>query len=247
MNRHFLAACVGLGAVAGVFGAETLSVPLTVAWREKPPYSYTENGVPKGFLLEQARQIFEAAGVPARFVNEPQKRIWANFQHSARNYCSFGWYRLPERETVAQYSMATHIDQPHVVLVHPAALARVREHASLKSLLGDRELTLGLVDGVSYGPELDAMIAASGNRMMKRTVDTATMIRMVAAGRASYIFVDREDWYHLRGRDNQLQSLAPLDFADMPPGLKRHIVCSRDVSAETMDRLNRAIAARSAR
>ncbi|WP_395399413.1 hypothetical protein ACHMW6_20480 [Pseudoduganella sp. UC29_106] len=111
-------------------------------------------------------------------------------------------------------------------------------------LLGDRELTLGLIDGVSYGAELDALIAASSNRVMRRTVDTATMIRMVAAGRASYIFVDREDWYHMRGRENQLQALVPLDFADMPAGLKRYIVCSRDVPADTMDRLNRAIAAR---
>jgi uncharacterized protein (TIGR02285 family) len=243
MKRHFLAALLGLSGAAMAAGAE----PVIVAWREKPPYSYTENGVAKGFLLDQARQIFDAAGIPARFVNEPQKRIWANFNQRMSNYCSFGWYRLPEREAIAQYTMPTHMDLPHAVLLQRSALPQASAHTTLKSLLADRDLTLGLVDGVSYGPELDALIAASGNRLMRRTVDTATMIRMVAAGRASYIFVDREDWNHMRNKDMQLQSLVMLDFSDMPPGLKRHIVCSRDMPAETMERLNRAIAARSAR
>ncbi|MGO4466418.1 hypothetical protein AB4Z11_12720, partial [Pseudoduganella sp. RAF53_2] len=98
--------------------------------------------------------------------------------------------------------------------------------------------------GVSYGMELDGMIASSANHIMRRTVETSAMLRMLAVGRASYIFVDREDWNYLRNKENSLQSLVLLDYPDMPPGLKRHVVCSRDVPAETMDRLNRAIAAR---
>jgi uncharacterized protein (TIGR02285 family) len=236
---------VGPLAAASTATALAEEPPLTVAWREKPPYYYFENGVAKGFMLERARQIFAAAGVPARFVNEPQKRIWANFKHGVQHYCSISWYRLPEREAVAQYSVALHADQPHAVLAVPAVAARVKSHPNLKSLLADKSLTLAVIDGVSYGPELDALIAGSENRVMRRTVETAAMFRMLALGRADYLFVDREDWNYLRNRLPELQSLVLLDFADMPPGLKRYLVCSRDVPAETMERLNRAIAARS--
>lgn len=234
-------------AAAGCAAAAVAQPALTVAWREKAPYYYFEDGVAKGFMLERARQIFSAAGVPARFVNEPQKRIWANFSHGTRNYCSISWYRLPEREAVAQYTIPVHTDQPHGILAVPAVAARIRAHGNLKSLLADRTLTLAVVDGVSYGSELDALIARSENRIMRRTVETAAMFRMVALGRADYLFVDREDWSYLRTRHAELQGMVLIDYADMPPGLKRYFVCSRDVPAETMERLNRAIAAAGAR
>ncbi|XLZ70973.1 transporter substrate-binding domain-containing protein [Massilia sp. SR12] len=244
-QKYFIALLAAASAPAALpaFAAP----PLTVSWREKAPYYYFEDGIAKGFMLERAKQVFAAAGVPARFVSEPQKRIWANFNHGVKNYCSISWYRLPEREAVAQFSIAVHTDQPHAVLAVPAALARVRAHPNLKSLLADKSLTLAVIDGVSYGPELDPMIAASENHVMRRTVETSAMFRMLAAGRADFLFVDREDWGYLRQKFPELQSLVLSEFADMPPGLKRHFVCSRDVPVATMERLNRAIAALHAR
>jgi uncharacterized protein (TIGR02285 family) len=242
MWQKYLIGLIAAGSTAGALAG----TPVTVAWREKPPYYYLdENKVAQGFMLDRAKQVFAAAGVPANFVNEPQKRIWASFAHGTRNYCSISWYRLPEREAVAQYSVPIHADQPHAVLAVPAVAARIRSHANLKSLLADKTLTLGVIDGVSYGRDLDALIAASENRVMRRTVETSAMFRMVSVGRADYMFVDREDWNYLRFKFPELQTMVLLDFADMPPGLKRYIVCSRDVPAETMERLNRALMARS--
>lgn len=216
---------------------------VTVSWRDKPPYHYLDNGIPKGFLLERTRAIFAAAGVATRFAAEPQKRIWANFSHGATNYCSFSWYRLPEREAVSQYTLPISIDPPHSVLVSAAALARVKRHTTLASLLKDRELTLGVVDGVSYGADLDAMIAHSANQIMRRTVDTTSMMRMLGVGRASFMLVDREDWEYVHRREPILQSTTRLDFPDMPAGLKRYIVCSRDISPHVMEKINQAITA----
>ncbi|MBA5687017.1 transporter substrate-binding domain-containing protein [Rugamonas apoptosis] len=223
--------------------AAAASPTITVSWRDKPPYHYLDNGVPKGFLLERTQAIFAAAGIATRLAPEPQKRIWANFSHGATNYCSFSWYRLPEREAVGQYTLPISIDPPHSVLVSGAALARVKTHATLAALLADQELTLGVVDGVSYGPELDAMIAHSANQMMRRTVDTTSMMRMLSVGRASIMLVDREDWEYVHRHEPILQSTTRLDFPDMPPGLKRYIVCSRDISPLVMDKINQAITA----
>jgi len=215
---------------------------LTVAWRDKPPYHYTEADVGRGFLLERARQIFKTAEIPARFVGEPQKRIWAKFAHGATNYCSISWYKLSQREALAQYSMPIHEDLPHTILVAPGSVAQVTSHATLAGLLADPELTLGVVDGVSYGPELDRLIKDSKNRIMGRTVDTTLMIRMLGADRASYMFADREDWEHYRRQGGGALPVQ-YDLPAMPPGLRRHIVCSKDVPQATMDKLNKAIAA----
>ncbi len=228
-----LVACVPHAAVAQT---------ITVAWRDKPPYHYTENGIDKGFLLERARQIFANAGLNANFVKEPPKRIWANFQNGLNAYCSIGWYRLPEREAIAQFSAPFHIDPPHTLLASPDMVAQVRAHATVESLLADKNLILGVVDGVSYGAQLDALINASANQVLRRTVDPAAMVRMTAANRVSFMFIDRDDLGYLRERDGTLGNVVRIDFPDMPPGLQRYILCSKDVPASTMARINRVIA-----
>lgn len=189
----------------------------TVAWRDKPPYHYIENGQPRGFLLARARAIFDAAGLSTRFVNEPQKRIWANFQHGATHYCSISWYRLPEREAAAQFSQPIHEDLPHTILIAPGMAQRVQAHGTLESLLSDTTLTLGAIEGVSYGPVLDQAIKTSKNQVMSRTVETTQMMRMLAVGRASFMFVDREDWDFFRRKEKSAQNLVRYDLPNMPP------------------------------
>ena len=219
------------------------SAPVTVAWREKPPYYYIEDGVEKGFMLAYGKEVFAAAGIDARFVREPQKRIWTNFDLRKPNYCSLSWYRVPEREAIAQFTIPVYTDPPHIILVSPASVAKVKAHASLASLLADPELTLGVVDGVSYGHELDERIATTANQIMRRTVSTTNMMQMLAANRFNYMFADRNDWGHMRTHFKELASVVQYDVPDLPTGLKRYILCSRAMPASTIERLNQAIRA----
>jgi polar amino acid transport system substrate-binding protein len=215
--------------------------PLTVSWREKPPYYYTEEGVEKGFMLAYAKEVFKAAGFDAQFVREPQKRTWAKFHDGTRNFCSSAWYRIPEREAIAQFSIPVYTDPPPLILIAPGSVARVKAHPTLTSLMADPSLTLGLVDGVSYGPELDARIAQSANQLMRRTVSTTNIMQMLAAGRVSYLIDDRNDWIHLRAHFKELAVVVPHEVPDLPAGMKRHFVCSRDLPAAAMAKLNQAI------
>lgn len=226
------------------FATEPAATPaVTVAWREKPPYYYTEDGVEKGFMLAYGKEVFAAAGIDAHFTREPQKRIWTNFEMRKPNYCSLSWYRLPEREAIAQFTIPVYTDPPHTILVSPASAAKVQAHASLASLLADPELTLGVVDGVSYGADLDERIAKAGNQTMRRTVTTTNMILMLAANRFNYMLADRNDWGHMRTHYKEMASVVQYDVPDLPPGLKRYILCSRTMPASTIERLNQAIRA----
>ncbi len=214
---------------------------VTVAWRIKPPHQYIENGVEKGILLERAKQVFTVAQIPHNFVEEPAKRIWSNFSSGSKNYCSFGWYKIPERELLVQFSDVFHTDPPHTLLVGPAAVKQVAAHRSLASLMADRSLTLGVVDAVSYGPVLDAMIKSSKNKVERSTTLPMIMARMVGANRASYMLIDREDWEYLKDKEDSLHQTIQMDLAGMPAGLNRYIVCSKDVPPEQMQKINAAI------
>lgn len=221
--------------------ARAAEEPLTVAWRDKPPYHYMEGGKEKGFLLERARKVFSVANVPARFVREPVKRIWANFDNAVRNYCSIGWYRLPERERMAQFSVPFYADPPQLVLAAPRWAKAVRAHDSFASLLGDPNLSIAMVDGASYGAQVDAMVEAGRTRVLRRTVGPIPLLTMVAAGRASFTLIDRHDWDWARTHEPSVRGVAPVQFPDMPPGQTRYIVCSKDVPQSVMARINHGI------
>ena len=215
--------------------------PITVAWRDKAPYHYNDNGIAQGFLLLRAKQIFAQAQVPAVFVETPAKRIWHGFEHGKPAFCSIGWYRLPERERLAQFSRAFHVDPPHILLVGPKALTAIAAHQKVTALLADPGISLGVIDGVSYGPALDQLITNSANRVEHPTVSPANLMRMVAANRVNYMFADAADWQYLRGHEAGLESITEYHFDDLPAGLERFIVCSKDVSSAIMVKLNRAI------
>lgn len=54
-------------------------------------------------------------------------------------------------------------DPPHTELDTANPAARVKSHPTLAALLTDEALPPGLVEGVSYGPEIDAPQAQSAN------------------------------------------------------------------------------------
>ncbi|MFZ6816312.1 hypothetical protein ACO0K3_17705 [Undibacterium sp. Rencai35W] len=238
MRKFFTLILTALISIPVITNAESL----TIAWRIKPPHQYIENGVEKGILLDRARQVFADAKIVVRFSEEPAKRIWNNFTIGTQNYCSFGWYKIPEREALVQFSNVFHTDPPHTLLVSQVAAAQVTAHKTLGSLLSDSSLTLGVVEGVSYGEAIDSLIKTSQNNQVRSSAAPMIMARMVGANRASFMFIDREDWEYLHDKEDSMRETLQIDLKGMPPGLNRYIVCSKDVSAETMRKINLSLA-----
>jgi len=216
--------------------------PIVIEYREKPPYNYTAAGVPRGFLLDATRDIFRAAGVALQFEPVPANRLLADIQAGARPVCSPGYYRLAERERYARFTDAMYVDKPHVLVVNLAQAAAIRRLGTLKALLASDRFTMGVVDGVSYGAVLDAAIGRLARMPMRAAVPPAQLVKMVGAGRADFMLIDEEDLNFLT-QEGQLSAygVERVQFPDPPLGLRRHIMCSRAVPAETIRRLNAAI------
>lgn len=241
---RMLAAVVGvLLAIGSVVPAAHAAEPLRVVFRDKPPYSYVENGVQKGFLLEKTRRIMSRAGIEANFVIVPPKRIFQELRQNAEPVCSFGWYKIPAREKYALFSRPIHQDRPHVILANPASAAKVRRHRSLKEVMADPELVLAVADGVSYGPELDVMIKTFAGKVDRALVSPLQVAKKVAFGRADMMFIDQDDYDFLMKTDAEFKAndMVRILFPDLPPGLKRYILCSRKVGPDVMTRIDTAI------
>ncbi|MDT9002219.1 transporter substrate-binding domain-containing protein [Paucibacter sp. APW11] len=234
--------------VAGLFVqfAATAQTPagdeLLIEYRDKPPLSYTEAQRPAGILIDKTREIFKRAGISIQLSEVPLKRIVKDIQNNQQRVCSPGWYKLVEREQYARFSLAIHQDAKQRVLVAPGALAVARSHASIVSLLADRRLQLATVNGVSYGAELDQLIVAAARPALAVSVTPQQLARMINAGRADYMFIDQDDYEYLEQQGelggNQAQALS---FSDMPAGLYRYLMCSKQVDDGTLQRINDAI------
>lgn len=235
---------IGLAGLTAAVRAAADGTTLTMAFRDKPPYSYVDQGLQRGFLLERTKRILDRAGVKALFIELPPKRIFLEIQNNAEPICSFGWYKIPEREKYAKFSPPIHQDRPHVVLASPHAAAQISQHRSLKTLLATPELTLAVVDGVSYDPELDEMIRHFAGTLDRSLVSPIQVAKKLALNRADFMFIDQEDLAYLTSSDPDFANagLVRLDFPDQPPGLKRYILCSQQVSDQTMTRIGQAIA-----
>lgn len=234
--------CVGLIAALVAAGAGAQAPVLAIEYRDKPPYTYTEAGRPAGFLMERTMKVLKRAGIEASYAEVPVRRTLMNLQSNLAPLCSPGLYRTPEREAFARFSLPLHRDRPHVVLAHAGVAAQVRAMPRVAQLFADVSLQAGLLDGVSYGQQLDALLAGAARPPLRAQLSPLQLARMVAVRRADYMLIDEEDLAWLR-RDPDFATLPlmRIEFADMPRGELRYLACSRQVPQQTLDQINQAI------
>lgn len=130
-----------------------------------------------------------------------------------------------------------------MVLVGTHVSETARTYKSFKDLLGRSDLTLGKVAGVSYGAELDAAIGTAKGPSVELTITPLGLAKMIQLRRVDYMLIDEED-YRFANQHGEMdaEGVLPLRFSDMPPGLKRYIMCSKRVDPDVMQRLDGAIA-----
>jgi hypothetical protein len=238
-----LASCWLGGILVAADGALAADDAIRMLFRDKPPYSYIEAGVEKGFLLERTRAILSSAGVSARFEQMPPKRLFAEIEANQSAACSFGWYKIPAREVFARFSLPIHQDRPHAVLANKAAAPRLATLGSLQEIARRPEFSLAVADGVSYGPELDALIKGFAGRVDRAVIPPLQVAQKVAAGRADFMFIDQDDLDYLKETDRAFDALglASVPLRDAPAGLKRYILCNHQVPQEILARIDAAI------
>ncbi|MBI3348467.1 MAG: transporter substrate-binding domain-containing protein [Burkholderiales bacterium] len=223
-------------------GAAAAQAPLAIEYRDKPPYSYTEVGKPAGFLMERTARLLKRAGIEARYAEVPIRRTLQNLQANQAALCSPGMYKIPEREAFARFSLPIHRDRPHVVLAHASVAAQIRALPKLAQLFAEPTLQPGVLEGASYGQQLDQALASTARPVMRAQLTPLQLARMVGARRVDYMLIDEEDLAWLRKDPEFLPlPLVRLEFADMPRGQLRYLACSQQVSPQTMDKLNQAI------
>lgn len=225
-------------AVAPVSGEE----PLSVLYNTRPPYQVPGPG-PKvtGLTADPAAYALRKAGIPFKWVPMPTFRQVLKIQENRSRLAAIGWFKNPEREKYAKFSHPVYQDKQITVLARTNN-QQVSVARTVQELLNDKSLLLLRKFGYSYGRALDDWIDRNRPATMTATVENVSMIQMIHARRADYMFISPEEAEVVIGlagfqaSDFQLRTLP-----DMPPGEKRHLMFSRLVDDETIRLIDKYI------
>lgn len=228
-----------LVALLAMTGAMCAEEPLKVLYNERPPYMVARGSEVTGLTADAATYALRKAGIPYQWVEIPSARQLFMLQENKERLAALGWYRNPERERFAKFSSHLYVDRQIAVLARTDN-TKVAAADSVAELLGSDDITLLAKSGYSYGRFLDEQIAKLEPRIMRVTVENLSMIRMIGARRADYMFIAPEEaeaaFPHagVPPRDLRL-----ITLPDMPHGEFRHLMFSLRVDDETIRRINR--------
>ncbi|MEA3308424.1 MAG: transporter substrate-binding domain-containing protein [Chloroflexota bacterium] len=214
---------------------------ITLHYFERFPYmEITQIGV-AGLTASPAAQVFQTAGLPFHWQATPPKRQLYLLEQNQGQDCLLGWFKNPEREESGRFTLPIYQDHPYVALARLAD-DRIVSGGVVSTTLASPTLTLLVKEGFSYGSFLDAQIAEYHTPCVSTTVGSVEMLQMLQAGRADYFFIAPEEAAILL-EDGSLQETAfkLVDFANMPPGEKRYLWCSKQVGESVIQQLNVAI------
>lgn len=223
----------GLGAAA----AETMDL----YYFERPPYMTKRLGSDEvvGLTATPAAQAFRAAGIGFRWVEMPSARQLVTLRQSKAPACAIGWFRNAEREQSFKFTRAIYRDRPMVALAQAGFIGPAPTLAESLRTLG---VTVLVKSGFSYGAQIDALLAQLQPERVVTSADSVAMVRMVATQRASFMLAAEEEAAYLV--DQAIVSpgaLKIVHFSDLPPGERRHILCSQAVPDAVIEHLDKAI------
>jgi polar amino acid transport system substrate-binding protein len=220
-------------------GAQTV---LEVGFFERPPYYHRENGEVTGIVADMVKDALTLAEVDYRFVEMPSNRLFREAARREDPFYTIGWFRTPEREVLFRFSRPLYRDKPLVLLSLKTLRPDFITYTTLKEVLSNPSLILGVVSFFSYGPEVDAALAASPAPREVVAGEQISLVKMLAAGRISYILAAPEEipvLIHSAGLEDS--DFFTLELNDVPRGNTRHIIYSPGVDQEWIDRIDRAI------
>lgn len=217
--------------------------PLQVFYNERPPYQVTSvTGTVSGLTADPVAYALQKAGIAFTWVPMPPARQLLKLQENHGRAAAVGWFRNPEREAFAKFSEPIYQDRQIAVLARMDN-PRVARARSTGELLSDRDLTLLVKLGYSYGKELDARIARQGTRTVPVTVENLSMVQMIHARRADCMFIAPEEADSaIRLAGITAADLRLRTFPDMPQGEKRYLLFSLQMEDDSIHRINRYLA-----
>ena len=227
--------------VPGLLSPVLAFAQISLHYNERPPYLVGKDGQLTGLTGSPAVAAFKAAGIAFTLQLTPTTRQLAMIKENTGADCGIGWFKNEEREGFAKFTKPIYQDRPHIALT-AAKNPKIKDGEAVESVLGNKGLTLLVKQGYSYGKTLDALIAKLQPVQHAVAVENVQMLKMIQAERADYMLIAPEEADGLvAASDVNPADIRKAHFSNAPNGEHRYMMCSKNVSDETISKLNSAI------
>lgn len=237
MNRFSIISQLFFLLCTSVVSAEDV---IQIYYEERTPYAVTgPQGDVSGLTATPTKNAFQKAGINFQWKKMPFKRQLQTIKYNKKMACGIGWFKNPEREEFATFSVPIYQDMPSIT-ISKRGNTSVAKHENAESLLKDKSLKLLVKDGFSYGRYIDELIEKHNPDLVVAVGSSnLQMLQMILSGRADYFIVSEEEAEEIiTSAGYSLQDFQRQRYTDMPPGNKRYIACSQQVAHEIVDSLN---------
>ena len=226
----------------------------TITWMEvdMPPF-FILNGPLKGQGYEDLVSRIITTNLPEyqhRSVVANVGRFVYNLKHGL-NVCTVGFYKTPEREKIAWFSLPSFLTLPAVLIVHRDRLDRFPdpETVSLDQVLAGGSLRIGIGRDRSYGPAVDKVVARYQGRknlvVLSHQRLFSDLFRMMLAGRIDAVIgLPEEGMYHaeLAGARDRIATLTISENQKGYEGWLSYVACSKtDWGRKVIKRVNQVL------
>ena len=212
---------------------------ITLHYNERVPYLVTTpDGTVEGLTATPAKIAFERAGINFKWKKTPSKRQMLLLERNSGCDCAVGWFKNPQREQFARYSIPIYRDNPQIAITR-ADNSSLQDGMTVDELFSQKTLLMGKKDGYSYGSFLDKKIALHNPTVDVTVGENDQMLKKVDSKRNDYFFMSPEEAEGLIASSGfQRKQFKIIIFPDMPIGEYRYILCSQKVDNSVIDKLN---------
>ncbi|MBV8657304.1 MAG: transporter substrate-binding domain-containing protein [Burkholderiales bacterium] len=217
---------------------EAVAEPLTIMYEIRAPYTVMVNHTLTGLVGDPIANAVKEAGIDVAWQEIPFKRELRLIESNKIHGCAAGRLRNAAREKVGKFSAPVYRDKLFVLLVAKGN-AKLDAHQTLTAVLNDPAIHLLVQEGYSYGEELDPLITHARAQIVRLPYENTSLARMVVQGQVDAYLMTQEEAEAL---EHEMKgALVTKSLADAPPGPIRYLYCSKSVSDDTLERLNRVL------
>ena len=216
-----------LGCVVSILSAPCwANETVTLLFNERPPYLITnKDGSASGLTGTPTAKAFQAAGIPVAWSVLSTKRQVQTLTENAGPSCAIGWFYKPERAQFAKFSKPIYRDHPFVVIA--GRNFKFERGSKLEQVLANKANRVLVKEGFSYG-DIDQLIAKVQPNLIVSNGEVVELMQMVKGNRADLMFAAWEEAdYLLKQAGFKSDDFRMIEFAEMPTGKTRHLMCSK--------------------
>lgn len=221
-------------------GSVVYSEEIALLYSERPPYLISQkDSSASGLTGTPASEAIKKAGFTIEWIQIPTSRQLEILKRNEKKACAIGWFKNPEREKFAKFTNAIYQDKPTVAIVNSDLFKF--DGVLLEKVLREKKVKVLLNNKFSYGSYVDGIISKVNPSKEITSAGNIHMLRMLKAKRANLMFASDEEAQYIIEQDGKSSELKKIKFIDLPKGEKRYLMCSKNLSDESIQKINSAL------